>query len=258
MRDMWELPGPTAKTRLTRAAVVIGLVWAIIAVPLTAWLVLRTPPAPPEPAQRELSVMESAAVSSATGALKTGVVQVSGRIDSHLARFEVAQNVQTASGDSIGKVNSGQESADLLVTGGNVLLRGDSSFWSSVGVPTAYRGWVNVGDLLGPIAFPLDKATAALAQGPSSRIDNSASTGDTIVYRTDTASAGFTAKGLSSVTFGDRTVQVKFGADDVTGPLAAARNDAGAAAKLTGTSGALTVSEPPRPRPAPGPAPANP
>lgn len=254
MREMWELPGRSAKDMAIRTAVVVALVWALIAVPLTAWLVLRDPEVPAPPQLRELSVMEQAAVTNSGRALlHAGYVEVRGQVTTPTARFTVTQTVQTTSGDSIGKVTSGSESADLLVASNTTYLRGNAAFWSTVGVPTSFGGWVEVGTTLGGIAFSLNSAIDALRPGPAARVVTAESDKSFATYRTDQASAKFSQAGISSITYAGRTVDVGERSDDVGGPLAAARSGLAGAGKLAGTSGALTVSEPPRPAPKPGP-----
>lgn len=71
MREMWELPGLNLKQKAARSGLVIALVWALAAVPLVAWLVLRDPVLPPPPPERELSVMELAAVADARSSSAT-------------------------------------------------------------------------------------------------------------------------------------------------------------------------------------------
>ncbi len=252
MREMWELPGRSLKQNAARGAVVIGLVWAFVALPLTLWLGLREPePKPPAP-QRELSVMEFAAVSAARNALGAGFVRVDSQVNTSVARFEVSETIQAATGDSIGKVKSGVESADLHVSSGTVFLRGGSAFWSTIGVPTAFDGWVNVGKAFGDIAFPLRDAAAALAPSAQSRVDSVESGPSQTIYRTEKAAATFTSLGASSLTFNGRTAKIQVGGQDSSGALSAAHSEAAGAGKLTGTSGALTVSEP-GPPPAPKP-----
>ncbi|QSM41627.1 hypothetical protein IN842_14870 [Mycobacteroides abscessus subsp. abscessus] len=249
MREMWELPGLTLKQKAARSGLVIALVWALAAVPLVAWLVLRDPVLPPPPPERELSVMELAAVADARSELSNGYVHVESQVTTAVARFEVTETVQAATGDSIGKVRSGAESADLLVAANLVYLRGNSSFWASIGVPTAFEGWVNVGALFGDIAFPLRTATAALLPGPQARVENTVPGSTQTVYRAEKATAVFTAAGVISITLNGRTAKITSGAADVTGPLSGARAETAGAGRLIGSSGAWTVAEPAPPAP---------
>ncbi|SIM03848.1 Uncharacterised protein [Mycobacteroides abscessus subsp. abscessus] len=249
MREMWELPGLTLKQKAARGGLAIALVWALAAVPLVAWLALRDPVLPPPPAERELSVMELAAVADARSELSNGYVHVESQVTTAVARFEVTETVQAATSDSIGKVRSGVESADLLVATNLVYLRGNSSFWASIGVPTAFEGWVNVGALFGNIAFPLRTATAALTPGPQTRVENTAPGIAQTVYRSEKATAIFTAAGVISITINDRTAKINTGAADVSGPLSGARAEVAGAGRLIGSSGAWTVTEPAPPAP---------
>lgn len=248
MREMWELPGPSAGTRALRAARDLGLAWAVVAVPLTLWLALRTPPEPPAPAHRSLSVMENAAAHGGTQELSHELVSLSSTVVSATARLEVSETADVARGFSHGSVRSGTQSAELLVFGGRVLLRGGAAFWSTVGVPTSEPGWIEVGDRLGTIPFPVAQASAALEPGPGAVVDFTSPGAAAMTFRNGALVAEFTNTCLAMLTLGDRTAKVARPSVDELAALTSAPFDRiGDTAKLVGTSGALTVSPIPPP-----------
>lgn len=249
---MWELPGSTVKTKMIQAAVVVGLVWAVVAVPLTVWLAAREEPAPPPPPERELTVTEQLAATLISERLSQGYVTLVHPVTTPVARFEVTETVQAASGDAVGTVVSGGESAELLVASGSTFLRGNSAFWSTIGVPTAFVGWVDVGNQLGRIQFPLAEAVAGLAPSPQSRIETETPDPSIAVYRNGDVTAQLVAEGVVQLSVGDREATISR-AQDSTAQLETAAVEAAVAGKLDGTSGGLTVSEPPPPPPAPEP-----
>lgn len=255
MREIWELPGATTRTKLIRATVVIALVWACVALPLTLWLTLREEPAPPPPSQRVLTVAEQLGLTLASQGLQTGYVKLEHEVITPVARFQVEETVQAASGDSVGTVSSNGETAQLLVAAGTVFLRGDSAFWSTLGVPTAFIGWVDIGGQLGRIPFPLTEAAAALVPGPQSRIDTANPDGPIAVYRNEDVTADVTGVGITSVTVADRSATVGTKVPDATAQLNTATAEAADPGRLDGTSGGLTVIEPAAPPPSPPPAP---
>lgn len=259
MREMWELPAPRAGVRIVRAGLVLALVWAAAAVPLTLWLALRTPPVEPPPQQRSLSVLETAAVHYAGQSLTNTAVELSSTVVSASARLEVDQAVDFARGVSYGKVRSGSQSADLLTSGDRVLLRGTPAFWSTVGVPTSDPGWVEVGDRLGAIPFPLGEAIEALTPAPDAVVDSADPGTAAMTFRNGGLVAVFSDTGVVELTVGERTAEVSRPGKDTLSKLASAPlSQIDKAAKLTGISGALTVSatpEPPPPPPTETPAP---
>lgn len=256
MREIWELPGPSGRKRVIRAALVVGLVWPLVVLPVLGWIVLRPKPVPPTPPDRELTIGEQLAAVLVSNQLSSGYTTLEHRVTTQLARFEVTETVQGTTGNSIGSVTSGGESAQLLSTGGQVYLRGGSAFWSTIGVPTRFTGWVGVGNRLGALTFPLARAAAALIPGPGSRVDTADPEPNVELYRNGDMTAHLTVHGVTSLRVGDRSARTSSSAD-VSGPLAAAVAEAGSGAgTLNGISGALSVSEPaPAPGAAPAPAP---
>lgn len=254
MREMWELPGPSARARALQAVQIVGLVWALVAVPLTIWLVLRTPPAPPPPATRHLSVMENAAVSISARSLANSQVSLSSTVDSAAARLEVKETVDVVRGIAHGTVQSQSQSAELLTLGDRVLLRGSAAFWATIGVPTNDPDWIEVGDRLGAISFPIAQALKALAPGPDAVVDYPAADASEMTFHAGNLAADFTASGLTQLTMGSRSAKVaRPSASDVTALNAAPVDHVGDVAKLVGNSGALTVAPlPAPPPPAPG------
>lgn len=254
MREMWELPAPRAGARVLRAVMVLVMAWAVVAVPLTLWLTLRTPPAEPPPRQRALSALEDAAVRYAGESLSTAPVTLSSTVISAVARLEVDQTIDVDRGVSYGKVRSGAQSADLMVSGDRVLLRSGPAFWSTVGVPTSDPGWIEVGDRLGTIPFPLGEALGALTPDPHAQVDTSGPEATTATFRNGGLAAEFSDTGVVKLTIGDRTAEVSRPDKGTLAQLASAPVDQiVGAAKLTGISGALTVSATPEPPPPPPP-----
>ncbi|WP_157680280.1 hypothetical protein [Mycobacterium dioxanotrophicus] len=254
MREMWELPRPSAGSRATRVVLTLALVWATVAVPLTVWLALRTPPPEPVPATRTPSVLEAAALRYAGQTLSTGPVTLASTVTTATARLEVQETADPSHAVSYGKVRSGTQTAELLVIGTRVLLRGDSAFWSSVGVPTAEPGWIEVGDRLGRIPFPLSEAITALG-ADKVEVNTPAAGSDTMTARIGNLVADFNAAGVSALTVRGRSAAVTRAPADAPARVSAVAGSDPAAAKLVGASGSLTVSAPPAPEPPPVPAP---
>lgn len=247
MRETWELPGLSGKKRMIRAALVVGLVWPLVVLPVVGWMVLRPKPVPPPPPDRELSIGEQLAAVMASNRLSAGYATLKHQVTTPVARFDVIETAQGTTGDSIGTVTSGRESGQLLSAGGQVYFRGSSAFWSTIGVPTAFTGWVSVGNQLGAIPFPLAKAAAGLLPGRQSRIDTVNPSPNVAVYRNGDVTAQLTAQGVIGLSVGDRSAQTS-ASGDVAGVLASAIAEAGASSgTLNGVSGALTVSEPAQP-----------
>lgn len=262
MREIYELPNTSIKKKAATAALAAVAVWALVAIPLTLWLGMRAPDVVPPAAQRDLSVMEKAEVDSAANAFDVGYSQIISDAVTPAAKFTVTQTVRASDQATYGKITSGNQSAELYVPGnsdGSVYLRGNAAFWSVIGVPTSFAGWVNVGDKLGGIVFPLNDAVLGLiGVNPAARIAVTESTPDQMVLlATPHISAKFGTSGITEITLDGRTatVQIPTGADveivggAVTGQLATAQQQLAGAAQLTGTSGALTVTVPPQPAP---------
>jgi hypothetical protein len=254
VRQMWELPGPSLAQRTLRAALVLGLIWAAAAMPLTTWLALRErPDAPPPSPTRELSVMERTAVRYGAQSLATTPVSLSSTVVSASARLDVEQIADAAHAVSYGQVRSGSQSAELLVVGDCVMLRGESAFWATVGVLTSNTGWIDVGDRLGTIPFPLSDALASLDPMPDSRVDTSFLAPEKMTFHNGNVVAQFTESGIVELTVGERRAKLAQAPGDAVPRVAAAVSTPVPAAKLIGTSGSLTVSATPNPAPAADP-----
>ena len=253
VREMWELPSSTVKTKLIRSGVVLALVWALVAAPLTVWLAVRTEPAPPPPPDRELTVTEKLAATLVSERLSQGYITLTHQVTTPVAKFEVTEAVQAASGDSIGTVKSGSETAELLVAAGSTFLRANSAFWSTSGVPTSFVGWVDIGNQLGRIQFPLKEAVAGIAPSPQSRIETATPDPSIAVYRNGNVTAQLVDKGVVQLSVAERTA-TSSRAEDTTARLQTAITEVEVPGRLEGTSGGLTVSEP-APAPPPPPAP---
>lgn len=258
MREMWQLPKQSAWRRLWRVVQVVALVWAVVAVPVTVWLSLRVTPAPPPPERRPLTVIEEAAVRYAAQTLRTTSTAVTETVTTPLAQLRVEQTFDPLRGVSTGTVHSGSQTAELLAVGGRVLLRGNAPFWSSVGVPTAETGWVEVDDRLGmSLLYPLTRAAGALTTDPKSTVTGSPAAA--VTFRNGSVTATFSSDGLTSVTVGDRTATVNRPTDAALAKLAASPPpgwDAVPPAVLSGGGGVLVVTPPAPPAPPASPAPA--
>lgn len=253
MREIWELPKPGWKKRLSAVALVLALVWAAAAIPLTIWQALR-PVKVEVPAERPLSVMELAAVRYAGQALSTAPVTLSSVVESAAARLEVEETSDAARSVSYGRVrsSSGGQTADLIAVGDRVLLRGGSAFWSSVGVLTPETGWIEVGDRLGVIPFPLASTVSELQDSPETQVDTPAADATEMTFSSGVMAATFTDAGVTALTYDGRAATLTAAPRDARSRVAAvtaeSRNEF---PKLVGASGALTVSLPPEPAEAP-------
>lgn len=260
MREMWQLPKKSLRSRAWLILKVVTIVWAVMAVPITIWLSGRTTPPPPLAPERSLTAVDSAATRYASQALLSQPVTLTETVVTPLAQLRVEQTVDIGRGVRHGVVRSGSQTAELLSVGDKVLLRGPAPFWASLGVPTAEPGWVQVDDKLGAsLLFPLAQAAAALLSGPQALMDNTADASAPATYRNGSLTAVIDADGVTTLTLGNRTAAVARPSGDALAKLVASPPpgwDAGPAA-LTGTGGALTVT-PAGPPPPPGEAPPTP
>ncbi len=260
MREMWQLPKKSLRSRAWLILKVVTITWAITAVPITVWLSGRTTPPPPLPPQRTLTAVDTAAVRYASQSLLSQPVTLTETVVTPLAQLRVEQTADIGRNVRHGVVRSGTQTAEMLAVGDRVLLRGPAPFWASLGVPTAEPGWVEVNDRLGAsLLFPLAQAAAALAPGPQALMDNTADTSAPATYRNGSLTAVITGDGITTVTLGNRTAAITRPTGDSLSKLAASPPpgwDAGFAS-LIGTGGALTVA-PAGPPPPPGEAPPTP
>ena len=252
MREMWQLPKRSVWARLRKFLTIAGLIWAVAAVPLTLWLSARNPTPPPAAPWRELTSTENAAVRYGAQVLRTEPVSLTSTVTSPMAQLKVEETVDPVRGISTGVVRSGAHTADLLAVAGRVLLRGGPDFWSTLGVPTADPGWVDVGDRLGVrVTFPLDQAAAAMVPGAQMSISTTTDSSTSSVIRNDALNVVFGSDGISAITLSERTANVSRPSGDALTRLAATPPPGWDAtvAVLTGTGGALTVTPPTPPPP---------
>ncbi len=256
MRDMWQLPGPSFARRGATAALIAAVVWAVVAVPLTVVLARRQTPPPPPPATRPLTVMEQATVRYSAQALAVTPITLKFVVVTPNAEMHVTQVTDTARSVSYGKVSSQNRDADLLVVGNNVLIRGAPPFWASVGVPTSEPGWVEVGNHLGDLPFPLTDAVTKADPSASAYVDTPQPGEDKMTFHNGDLTAVFTEAGPAEITLAGRTAKLEPAPHDARARLDQAATTPIPPAKLIGGSGSLTVSgapsAPPPPQPEPG------
>lgn len=243
MREMHQLPKPSVWRRSRRALTAVVLIWAVAAVPLTLWTGLRTPPPQEHPEWRALTVVEESAVRYGSRALRTEAFSLTSTVTSPMMELRVEETVDPTRTVSVGVVRSGSHTAQMVAANGRVLLRDGAPFWSTLGVPTADPGWVDVGDRLGVrVTFPLEQAAAAMVAGPQATI--SAGSAETSTFRNGALTVVFGHTGVSTITFSERTAAVSGPNGYALAKLAgtpAPGWDAGVAA-LAGAGGALTVT----------------
>lgn len=259
MREMWELPKRGVKAQARKILLVAGVMWAVLALPLVLWLSQRETPIPPPPAQRQLTVVEVAAVRYAAADLTGKPVTLNSTVVTPMAELEITETVDPGRRVSQGTIKSGSQTAELLVVAGRTLLRGSAGFWSTVGVATTELGWVEVGDRLGaPLSFPLSDAAAAMIPGPQALMDNGSAEATSVTFRNGDLTAVFSDKGITSVSFGDRTADISSPNGPATAKLTASPPPGwdAAVAVLAGGNGALTVNPAPTTTTPPPPPPA--
>lgn len=246
MREMWQLPKPSAWSRVWPAVKVAALLWAVAALPLTIWLSQRTTPLLPPSAQRPLTVVEEAAVRYASQLLLTRPVTLTETVVTPLARLQVEQTSDAPRGVSHGTVRSEAQTAELLAVGGRVLLRGGAPFWAALGVPTAEPGWVEVGDRLGAsLLFPVTQAAAALTPGPRALLYTAAGPAAPATFRNGPLTAVFGSDGLTTIALAHRIAAVAPPTGEALAALAASPAPGwDTAAALTGGKEALIVAPP--------------
>lgn len=254
MREMWQLPKRSVWSRSKRLLAAAVVVWAVVAVPLVIWLSQRITPAPTPPPQRALTAVEAAAVRYASASLLATPVTLTSTVTSPMAQLQVTETLDPIRRVGQGTVRSGSQTAELLVVGDRILLRGPAPFWSTLGIPTAEPGWVEVGDRLGAtLQFPIADAAAALTPGPQAQMDSTTADAPTATFRNGTLTAVFNDSGLTTLTLGNRTTTVARPSGDQLAKLASSPPPEWdkAVATVTGNGGALTVSPAVAPPPPP-------
>lgn len=254
MRDMWELPSTSLARRAALSALVLAIVWAVVAVPLTVTLARRQTPPPPPPATRSLTAMEKATVRYSGQALSVTPITLKFVVTTPNAELHIAQITDASRGVSYGKVTSQGKDADLLVSGNNVLLRATPPFWASVGVPTSEPGWIVVGNYLGDLPFPLTEAIGNLDPNAHAYVDNPKPDDEMVTFHNGDFSAVFTEAGPAELKLGNREAKLEPAPNDARAHLDQAVSTPLPPARLIGASGSLTVSGVPNPPPAPEPA----
>ena len=163
-----------------RVIIPILILVAIAATAGLTWTLTRTDPPPPPPAptiptEHPLSQLEVAGISTLLSRQRSGAHKVSGTIivNGHTLGVQLTYIDDNTAGSGV--VTAGGTRGDALLDQGAVYLRGDTEFWSALGVtgpPPPPPGWVNIGDLLqGKLFYPSAKWTAALTPTPAARLD---------------------------------------------------------------------------------------
>lgn len=256
MRDMWELPKPSLGSRSAKVLLVIALLWAVAAVPVTVALARRHTPPPPPPETRPLTAMEKATVRYAAQALSIVPVTLKFTVISPNAEMHVTETIDAARNIAYGQVSSQNKDADLIITGGSVLLRGAPPFWASVGVPTSEPGWIEAGNRLGDLPFPITEAISKMDPSGSSFVDNPQPGSDTTTFHNGDLTVVFTEAGPAEITLSGRTAKLEPAPSDARSRLDGAATTPIPPMKLIGGAGSLTVSGvPAAPTPTPLPDP---
>lgn len=247
MRDMWELPKPSLASRAVRVVIALAVVWAVVAVPLTVMLAHRVTPPPAPPATRPLNVMEEATVRYAAQSLSTSPVTLTFTVTSPSAELHVTQSTDAARNVSYGTVVSQGQNAELAVNGDTVLMHGSPQFWASVGVPTSEPGWIDVGDRLGDVPFPVISVISKLDPSGSPYVDNPAPGADKMTFHRGGLTMMFTEAGPAELILDNRSAKVVPTPADARARLDAAAATPPSPLKLIGATGSLTVAGPPLP-----------
>lgn len=249
MRDVWELPKPSLGNRTAKVLLVLALLWSVVAVPVTVMLARRHTPPPPPPETRPLTAMEKATVRYAAQALSATPVTLKFTVVSPNAEMHVTETVDAARNIAYGQVSSQNQNADLIVTSGSVLLRGGPQFWASVGVPTSESGWIEAGNRLGDLPFPITEVISKMDPSASTYVDNPRDGADTTTFHNGDLTVVFTEAGPAEVTLAGRTAKLGPAPGDARARLDGSATTPIPPVKLIGGSGTLTVSGVPAPPP---------
>lgn len=175
----WRAPKAFQWRKVIIPILLVALVAATAGV---TWVLTRTDPPPPPPpptvpTEHPLSQLEIAGITTLLARQRSGAHKASGTIVVNGHTFGVQLTYLDDNTAGSGVVTAGGTRGDALLDQGTVYLRGDTDFWSALGVtgtPPPPPGWVNIGDLLqGKLFYPPAKWTAALAPTPAARLDGS-------------------------------------------------------------------------------------
>lgn len=173
----WRAPRPFEWRKVIIPAVVLVVIAATAGL---TWALTRSDPPPPPPApvvptEHALSQLEVAGITTLLARQRSAAHKASGTIDVNGHTLGVQLSYIDDNSTGSGVVTAGGTRGDALLDQGVVYLRGDTDFWSALGVtgpPPPAPGWVNIGDLLqGKLFYPPAKWTAALNPAPAARLD---------------------------------------------------------------------------------------
>lgn len=241
MTEEWKTRKPSLRERAPRWALVLLSLWLVVSVPLVIFLLVRDPEQPAPPEYRKLTALESQGVSAQLDQIRTGTIVVDSTYSSDSVRLDLSYTADAGRKGSYGTVRSGQTDGDYMVTDGRVFLRGGAPFWSTLGVSTNFPGWIDIGDRLGKVVFPLDDTVNALSPNSESEISEQG------VYRSGDAKAHVSAAGIDELTAVDGRIaktRVAQDARQVGQQLDKARGEIAGSGKLTGSTGSLAVDLP--------------
>lgn len=199
-RESWEAPRRRNWPKIGAAAAIAAIV--ILGAAL-AWSLTRPappppPPPPPPPTAHSLTALESAGMQTYLARFKgPNAYSMSGSIFVGKNKFgiELSQIGDRSAG--VGTLIAGGTRGDMLLENGKIFLRGDTAFWSALGVTGASpqgSGWVDVGpDFLdGKLFYPSDRWTSDLAPSPRSIVDG-------MRYSAGTATATLGPEGITEI-----------------------------------------------------------
>lgn len=178
-RESWQAPRRTDWNKVSWilagiaiVALIAGLVWV-----LTRPAPPAPPAPPPPPTAHALTALENTGMQAVLTRYKgAGAYSMNGQITVGKNTFGIQLSTIADGSAGTGTLTAGGTRGDMLLDGGAVYLRGDSAFWSALGVtgaPPAAPGWAKVGpDFMdGKLFYPAAKWTSALAPTAQSMID---------------------------------------------------------------------------------------
>ena len=240
--DGWKAPKAFPVKHVSIALAVI------IALGIGSWLMFFQPePPPPAPVDNSpkpaaLSAVDVAGIGTLLGQFTTTAHEIRGEISDGSLKTQIIESVSANGGRGFGTLNVANIDGSILLSDGNVCVKGSPTFWSALGIQTNWPGWVHLspGFLGDRIFYPSGTITAALAPVEASRI-----LGNDYTANKD-SSAVFGSNGIDKIRLKGYTVSVlPANNDGVIGTAQPMLDAIGKPAELTNQGSVWVVVPPP-------------
>lgn len=168
----WKAPKtfPFKKASIALVAVIalIAVSWFLFFRPTPSHMV-RVDSSPKPTA---LSAVDVAGVGTLLGQFTMTAHEIRGEISDGSLKAHIIESVSDNGGRGFGTLNVANIDGSILLSDGNVYVKGSPTFWSALGIQTNWPGWVHLssGFLGDRVFYPSGTITASLAPVESSRI----------------------------------------------------------------------------------------